>query len=206
MRFCTALLVLINGACLTTSPNNLKVQIDGAAANEIKHINKNLISGEQAITIANKNAAKKPHAVGNFQTISCERETMWVIIYDGGGPEYYVDKFTGAILLVKQLPLNINGTTPDAPAVADHPVTKEEAVEIARKQFVDFLVSQKSDGEQVNKFDAVPCELTQGWRVFFDYKLSPGETMATAPNVNPPNYLIDKKTRGILYTTHQITK
>jgi len=206
IRFFTALFVVINGACLTTSPNNLRARIDGSSANEMKYaVSRELITREQAVTIANVDAARKHPALEFSQTTTCERARLWVIIYDVG-LEYYVDKMSGAIVLVQQLPLDLSGATPRGPQIAERLLSKQQAVEIAKKQFADFLVSENDAEEQVNDYDAVACELSKGWRVFFEDRVLPGKNLATAPNSNPPNYLIDKKTGGILYTTHHINE
>ena len=207
MRFCAVLLVVLNGACLTTSPKPLRARLEGSPGNEIKRgTNNALISREQAITIANEDAAKHQQPLKLFHATVCERARLWVIIYDEGGPEYYIDKISGAIVSVQQLPQNLNVATADGARVGDQVISEREAVEVAKKHFVDFLVSKGNGEEQVTEYDTVTCELAHSWRVFFEYRALPGESLVTLPNSNPPNYLIDKKSGGILYTTHQMTE
>jgi hypothetical protein len=69
--------------------------------------------------------------------------------------------------------------------------------------FTLHLESYGDTKDHVKDYDAVACELSNAWRVFFEYKMKPGETLATMPNPNPPNYIIEKRTGKIIYTSHQ---
>lgn len=164
------------------------------------------ISKEEAVAIANKDAAKTRPSLEAFDIVACERARLWVIIYDGGGFEYVLDKDSGKILGVNEAPQKLGGTGAASSGVGNGTaISKAEAVEIAEEHFRKFLASVNDPVvEQINDYDPVACGLTQAWRVFFDYRTKPGETITTMPHAHPPNYVIDKRTGKIIFTTHPI--
>ena len=124
----------------------------------------------------------------------CELSTLWVVIYDSGGPEYYIGKNSGSILSVWQWPRTLQPSAEYAGSISNNGISKSKAIEIAKTHFADLLVSYGDASEDIYEHDAVACELANSWRVFFEYKTSPGKSLATLPNSNPPNYIIDKRT------------
>lgn len=214
--FCTALfLVLQIGCAVTSSQSPLRAEAPLAPEIEIRKntkerigqqtSNQPQISKEEAIAIAEEDAAKNYQSLEPFKVVGCERARLWVVIYDSGGPEYYIDKNSGAILSVWKWPRDLKTSAEYSESSSNKGISKTEAIEIAKKHFTDFLVSYGDAKEHVNEYDAVACELANAWRVFFEYRAAPGQSLATLPNSNPPNYIIDKGTGRIIYTTHQIT-
>lgn len=218
-RLCVALSLVLYSGCIPPSSRSVPVNSEEVAPPAIGHqsniaqrvsngrrISRNgqQISEEEAIAIANEDAAKGSQSLGTFRVCACELARLWIIVYDGGGSEYYIDKESGDILSVQRLP---QGDA--ANAVSGEPssvINETEAVEIARRHFADFLASYGDDREHVAEYDVVACELANAWRVFFEYRMKPGESLATMPNTNPPNYVIDKRTGEIIYTTHQLAR
>lgn len=205
-QFCAVLSLVLYAACVTSS-NNSPPRNDALPTQEIvQQTRLEGISKEQAVAIANEAATKSDQTEESFKVTACQRARLWVIIYDGGGPEYYIDKFSGAILLVQKVPQSFKPNAASGVSTGDKVISEAEAVEIAKKHFVDFLEAQGDTKNHVNDYDAVACELANAWRVFFEYRAAPGKSPSTLPNSNPPNYVVDKKSGEILFTTHPIAK
>lgn len=211
-RSCLAFFLVLQGSCANSSPQKLSERHEALPARNTeqpasdKERIEQQISKEKAIAIANEDAAKKSQSLESFKAVPCEQAWLWVIIYDGGGPEYYIDKKSGAILSVWRLSQALNDNAASSESRSGAGIGEIEAIEIAKKHFVDFLVSQGDAKDHVNAYDAVACELANAWRVFFEYRAAPGQNRATLPNSNPPNYVIDKKSGKIMFTTHRIAK
>src|SRR5437870_8175832 len=73
-------------------------QSDGSHIVKIKGINR-----EQAIAIANDDAGKSK-SLAAFHVISCELVRTWLVIFDGGGPEYVIDKTSAKIIRSQNIP------------------------------------------------------------------------------------------------------
>lgn len=207
IRFCALLFLALQAGCLTTSSENPLAQDKESPAKDIgQRAKTGLIGMEQAIAVTTEDASRRYPTLESFKVSTCERARLWVVIYDGGGPEYYVDKSSGAIVLVQRVPQNVKADGAGGASTTISTVSEAEAVRICNKHFADFLVSQGNSKDHVNEYDAVACELTTTWRVFFEYRAEPGQSLATLPNTNPPNYVVDKESGKILYTTHDIVK
>jgi len=218
LRLCAALSLFCAG-CSPSSSQSVPVSDDAVAPPVTEELSEAMritgserqtkrsgqqIGREEAVAIANEDAAKSYRSLDSFMVVACELARLWVIIYDGGGPEYFIDKESGAVLFVQRLPQGL-----DANDVSGEPsggISETEAIEISRRNFADFLASYGNDREQVGQYDAVACGLAKAYRVFFEYRMKPGDSLATMPNTNPPSYVIDKRTGRIIYTTHQVTQ
>ncbi len=171
------------------------------AQNQGQRAQQGRISKEEAIAIASEDASKSYPSIPSLNVVACGRARLWVIIFDRGGPEYYIDRMSGAILYAQTLPINVKAESSEAHS---HGINEAQAVEIARRHFISVLLSDGDEKEHVNEYDAVPCEMSNAWRVFFEYRAPPNQNYATLPNTNPPNYVIDKTTGKIIFATHRV--
>lgn len=212
--FCATLFFASQAGCANSSSRSLMAHGEAITANTVEQQNSHKgqvklqtngaqpISKEEAVAIAKEDIAKTYQSLNAFNAVACEKRTMWLVIFDGGGVEYHVDKQSGKILGVQNLPQLLNN---DAANVGNK-ISETEAIKIAENHFGEILTSYGDSMEHIKEYDAVACELSNAWRVFFEYRMKPGETLATMPNPNPPNYLINKWTGEITYTTHQIIR
>lgn len=155
-----------------------------------------------AIRIASAEATRTYGQLDRFKIGACENSLLWVVIFDNGGPEYYIGKESGELLFVQSVP---QGTPPQGnQAVAGKAgITQARAIDIAKHQFVELALSYgDKSARSIDDFRPVACELSNSWRVFFDYPVAPGDSLARLPNINPPNYVIDKRSGEVLYTSH----
>src|SRR5918995_1812643 len=101
--FCSALFLVLQIGCATTSSQNPAASNESSPTPPIEHGTNNNGNGQQsndkrqiskgeAIAIANEHAGKSYQSLESFKVVACEQSRVWVIIYDGGGPEYYLDK------------------------------------------------------------------------------------------------------------------
>jgi hypothetical protein len=154
------------------------------------------ISKEAAITIANEDALKDYKSLAAFKVVPCEQSIFWRIIYDGGGPEYVIDKSSGRVIRKQMLP---QGSTENKRADdlenEGRRISQQEAITTALRD------ARETYGDKIDldQFAIVACELSNVWRVVFDYKLEPGEGMQNLPNGSFPKYVIDKRTGKILH-------
>lgn len=185
------ILCLIQG-CQTTAP-----PIDSTEAQSEQVLKIKGISMEKAVAIANSDAIREYKSLADFNIVPCEEVVYWRIIYDGGGPEYIIDKTSGKILRRQKHPpwtVNELENTPSMGA-RDRTVSREEAIAIAQKDAYQAY----GDKVDLDQFAIIVCEQARVWRVNFDYKLAPGQNMEHLPNGSFPKYVIDKKTGKILY-------
>ncbi len=63
-----------------------------------------VITREEAVAIANKEVVKAYGSLDRFKVVACEQEIFWRIIYDGGGPEFVLDKVSGKIIRSQEVP------------------------------------------------------------------------------------------------------
>ncbi len=196
LGYCAALFLFLQEGANSPSQNFEAHSETAAAAVEPPNRHKEkipqraeAINKEQAIAIAKKEALKTHQLLNGFDFVACERRSLWLVILDSGGPEYYISKDSGKVLLIEQL----QAVNDDASISGNKEVSRAEAITIAKK---DFLHSKD---ERTNLYDAVACELSKTWRVFFEYRIKPRETLATVPNADPPSYIISKKTGKILH-------
>jgi hypothetical protein len=184
------LLILTSASsCSRTKPAIEQVNLhQGEAETKLTGINK-----EAAANIANQDLVKNHESPVVFNMVLCEQALFWRVIYDGGGPEYVIDKASGRILKKQTLPQAPTENTTSATA-RETEVNKQEAIQIARHD------AEQTYGDKIdlNQFADIACEQSQVWRVILDYKLRPGEAIHDVPHGNFPKYVIDKKTGKIL--------
>lgn len=174
-------LMLLFTGCRTQTPAHFE---SAAKPQEVK----TKISKEQAIEVAGKHAVQTYDSLERFNIVACETARVWVIIYDGGGPEYVISKESGLVLGGKKIPQG-----PDVDVEEDSSsrgITGQEAIEIGRQQ------AHSDYGEAMSRYDVFACELAKAWRVSLAYREVPGELL---PNSRSPLYVIDKRTGRVIY-------
>src|SRR5712692_2868949 len=90
------------------------------------------ISGEQAVAIANDDAGKSHKSLAAFHVIPCELVRTWLVIFDGGGPEYVIDKTSGKIIRAQNIPQGADDRTKGNLAPNENGIDKERAIAIAK--------------------------------------------------------------------------
>ncbi len=183
------------GLCLTllapsaqtdkASPGQVK-EAGGATANSD-------ISGEEAVQIAKKNAARKYKSLDKYNVALCDLGLTWRVIFelkdprsDGRGPEYVIAKLGGYIIHVEvtahRLPARDDRKKADPQEHAG--ISREEALTLAEAQALKTYGS-------TSDFNVSVCELLGSWYVAFYFKrpLTRG---------GAPQYIIDKRTGKII--------
>lgn len=152
------------------------------------------ITKEQAIAIAKKHAQESQKSLEHFNVVACELTIFWRIIFDGGGPEYVIDKKSGLVRRVQTIPEDWPRETDNVSVGSQIP--REQAVEVAKRDLIESI-----PGTDIDHFTITACELQRVWRVFVEFKLhlEPGRKDPILPHSSAPNYVIDKKTRKILF-------
>jgi hypothetical protein len=143
------------------------------------------VSREQALEVASLEARKTYDSLQDFNLVACETARMWLIIYDGGGPEYVVSKTSGTILSAKKLPRIIE--------TEDHVValiSEQDAINIAKREAEPVL------GDAIDRYAVYACPLAKRWVVSFEYREVPGELL---PNSRSPFYVIDRRGGKVIY-------
>lgn len=150
---------------------------------------------EKAIAIAKEHALISHKSLERFRVVPCELSIFWRIIFDGGGPEYVIDKKTGLIRRVQTIQEDWTDQRGEGSEVR-RATTREEAIEIAKRDTIESI-----PGTDMNHFTITACELQKVWRVFVEFKLrlEPGSHDPILPHSSAPNYVIDKKTGKILF-------
>lgn len=151
------------------------------------------ISEREAVAIAERDATRIYGPLRASKVIACEQVIFWRIIFDNGGPEYVIDKSSGSVLSVQKIPQS--GDQGGRLVPRENPITRQEAVAIGRREALKVY----KDPSAVNDFVVLTCELSEVWRVVFDYRLRPGEDFKSLPNARFPSYVIDKTTGAVLY-------
>lgn len=185
-------LVLVQG-CSTTKPSVNQVDLQQSHGRPLKLEG---ISKEAAIAVANEDALKDYKSLAAFKVVPCEQSIFWRIIYDGGGPEYVIDKTSGRIIQKQTVPQGWPASeNTNASNSRGKEISQEEAIATARRDVYETY------GDKINldQFVVLACKLSNVWRVIFDYKLKPGERIQDLPNASFPKYVIDKKTGKILH-------
>lgn len=212
---CITLFFALQAGCANSSFQSLTTHNKGTASNRAEQsasrkeqtegqaVDGQQIGKEEAVAIAKKDAAKTQQSLDAYDVVACEKRTLWVVMFDGGGVEYYVSKESGEVLGSEMLQQSLDD---GAAGNVGSKIGEAQVIEIAERHFGEFLESYGDSKDHVKDYDAVACELSNAWRVFFEYRMKPGETLATMPNTNPPNYIIEKRTGKIIYTTHQIAR
>lgn len=152
------------------------------------------ITKEQAIVIAQKDARRSYKSLGRFRVVACELSLFWRIIFDGGGPEYVVDKKSGLIRRRQTIKEDWPDKARTRSSGKDHNITRDEAIDIAR------IDAGSLPGIDIERFTISACELERVWRVFVEFKLfsESGGIEPVIPHSSAPNYVIDKKSGEIL--------
>jgi len=147
------------------------------------------IDQNKAIAISNRAARKTYKRLERFTVVPCEGLVLWRIIYDGGGPEYVIDKRSGKIIKVEHLPQGSSS--------GGRKLNQEEAIEIAKRD----ARAKYGDREDVDKYDVRACEEAKAWRIVFDFRPPAGTRydQLILPNGSMPQYVIDKTSGKILY-------
>ena len=153
------------------------------------------ITKEEAIRIAKKHAQSIHKPLERFDVFACELTIFWRIIFDGGGPEYVVDKKSGLIRRIQTIAEDWPKQT-NADSIGKTPISREQAIEVAKRDTVDSI-----PGTDIDHFTITACELQRVWRVFVEFKLNleRGRKDLILPHSSAPNYVIDKKTGKILF-------
>jgi hypothetical protein len=151
------------------------------------------ISKDEAVATANASARKAPNSLVSVNIVACEQSLFWAILYDGDNSEYLIDKFSGQVVRIRQIPQAL----PDhaGPPERIDGISEQEAVDIARR---DFRATHGSESDRNLVIRA--CELARVWRVVFDIKLTqePGRDKPRLPDAHSPTYIIDKRTSDVL--------
>jgi hypothetical protein len=147
-----------------------------------------------AVLIANDDARRRFTPLSRFRIIPCEQFRFWRIIYDGGGPEYVIDKLSGRIIRKQAIPQAPVGKSRKVTPLANTSLRKEQAIKIAK---ADAESKYGSKGEDVSRFGVIACEQNKVWRIIFDLKKQ--SSSLPLSNASYPKYVIDKKTGEIIY-------
>lgn len=178
LTICLGLMVLFAGC----GAKSAHVKIENAPSpQEIR----TKVSKEQAVEVAKKDALQTYDSLEGFSIVSCETARVWIIIYDGGGPEYVISKESGVILGAKKIPQG-----PDKEDSTIRPITEQEAIEIAKREAATLF------GDDIGRYDVFACQLAKAWVVSFEYREVPGELL---PNSRSPLYVIDKRAGKVIY-------
>lgn len=124
------------------------------------------ITKQRAILIAEREARRKHLMVSGLRIIPCEQVAFWRIIFDGGGPEFVIDKRSGIVLRVQTIPQSPKNNQ----ATAGSGINKEQAISIAKRDVQRTYAEYRMDPEN---FAVIVCEENKAWRVIFDFKLDP---------------------------------
>lgn len=155
------------------------------------------ITQKEAIAIANRHARKKHKRLERFTIIPCEGLVLWRIIYDGGGPEYVIDKRGGMIIKIERIPQSSHSSESNAGANRGQSVSEREAITIAKTD----ARAEYGDKEDIDKYEVRACEQAKVWRIVFDFKPPMGsrDGQFVLPNGSMPQYVIDKASGKIIY-------
>ena len=152
------------------------------------------ISSDKAISIANEAIIKSHPSFKEFKPVVCEQQVFWRIIYDGGGPEFLIDKISGKIVWSQTLPQGLNLSEPESKTTSR--ITAANAADIAIKDLKRSVPNMDVDSYIVHS-----CELDRAWRVIVEPKLTgePNKQYPAIPNASTRNYVIDKSSGEILF-------
>ncbi len=156
------------------------------------------ISKEQAVTIANSDALKDFKDLANFSIVVCEQPLFWRIIYDGGGPEYVIDKTSARILRKQNIPQGLTERS-NTIGTSIKAITAEDAISIAKNDARKTFFGGRT--EDLDTFTESACQLAKAWRIIFDVRLTleSGKGTPVIPFARTPKYVISKRTGEVLY-------
>lgn len=146
---------------------------------------KTKITKEQAVEVAKKEALRTYDSLEGFNFVACDTARVWIVIYDGGGPEYVISKESGTILAAKKIPQG-----PDNKDNTIRPITEQEAINIAKGEAATLF------GNAIDRYDVFACQLAKAWVISFEYREVPGELL---PNSRSPLFVIDKRAGNVIY-------
>jgi hypothetical protein len=151
------------------------------------------ISSDKATLIANEAALKSYPSLSGFKAVVCEQQILWRIIYDGGGPEFLIDKISGKIILTQTIPQGIDHVEPESTTIR---ISGAHAVDIVKEDLKRSVPSKDMDSYVLHS-----CELDRAWRVIVEPQLTvePDKHYPAIPNASTRNYVIDKTTGEILF-------
>ena len=91
-----------------------------------------------------------------LHVVPCEQVLFWCIIYDGGGPEVVIDKITGQVVKIYEIP---QGLVDDADAIepAASGISEQEAIEIAKRNFRAWCGREHRRARRVGIRTESPC-------------------------------------------------
>jgi hypothetical protein len=158
------------------------------------------ISKEEAVITANEQFIKSGRSLNGVDVVVCETVDFWLVNYSGAGVEYFVSKHS------KLEPLRYDvreGLTVKSdghnPTCKSGKISRQEAIGIARGAYEKLLVNhgdtQANAVNIVRRYNAFACELSDVWRIVFEYRELPDQE---PPNAHPPFYTIDKETGTII--------
>jgi len=184
---------LLVSACVQKPPD-IKPVATNQAAEQASIVRG--ITHDEAVAIANKEVVKVyGSSLDRFKVVACEQEIFWRIIYDGGGPEYLLDKLSGKILRSQEIPQDPREPN-QKPKNGASVITEAEAIAIAKHD-----MSLQAPHDDLETYAVHACELEKAWRVVIESKirLEPNQKIPAVPNASTPNYVIDKRTGKILF-------
>jgi hypothetical protein len=152
------------------------------------------IGKRAAISIAKREALKTGNLPKESKAVTCELALFWRVIFDGGGPEYVIDKANGLVRRVYFIPEDWSGQQKLGAPNSINNVSADRAIEIAKATLQADLPN-----EDVNRYQYYVCELQKVWRVFVEFRIyvDPITHRRVIPNSNPPNFVIVKSTGAI---------
>jgi hypothetical protein len=152
------------------------------------------MSSDKAIGIANEAALKSFPSLKEFKPVACEQQIFWRVIYDGGGPEFLVDKISGKIIWSQTIPQGPNPSRPESKTTSR--ITRANAVDITKEDLKRSMRNLDLDFYVVHA-----CELDHAWRVIVEPKLTiePNKQYPAIPNGITLDYVIDKSSGEILF-------
>ena len=152
------------------------------------------ISSDKAISVANEAALKSYPSLKEFRPVVCEQQVFWRIIYDGGGPEYLIDKISGKIIWTQTIPQGLDHSKAESKTTLK--ITGANAVDITKED-----LKRSVPDVQIDSYVFHSCELAHGWRVIIEPRLTadPNKNYPTIPNASTRNYVIDKLSGEILF-------
>lgn len=154
----------------------------------------NGISSDKAIGIANEAALKSYPSLKDFKPVACEQQVFWRIIYDGGGPEFLIDKISGKIIRSQTIPQGLSDSKFESRTTRR--ITGANAVDIVKEDLKRSAANMEMDSYVFHS-----CELDHVWRVIVEPKLTveSNKQYPAIPNASTRNYVIDKSSGEILF-------
>ena len=154
----------------------------------------NGISSDKALATANDAALKQYPSLKDFRPVVCEQQIFWRVIYDGGGPEFVVDKISGKVIWSQSIPQGQTSLNPEAKTPGR--ITAAKALEIAQED-----MRRSRPALDLDAYVLDTCELDRVWRVIVEPKLTmgPNNEYPAIPNATTLNYVIDKSSGAILF-------